>query len=356
MITVPLLLASLSLASNEPIATHAEALRAKGLELGYNLDYANALAKFEEAIAADPFDATAHRLAAATIWMRILFSQGAITVADYLGQAKASVPRRPPPPELAVLFDRHVDKALRLAEQRVREDPGEADAHFQLGAAAALRTTYIATVHGKVLDSVGAGKRAYRAHKQTLSLDPTRKDAALIVGLYRYTVASLTFPMRLMARLAGFESDRQSGIRLVEEAAAYPGAAQTNARLALTLIYNREGRHDDALAIVRDLQRRYPRNRLFLLEEGSTALRAGRPQEALTAIDNGLRSFVRDERQKAFGEEAQWRFQRASALLALGQQVGARRELEYLLVMEAPEWLRRQATALLRSKRIAGGE
>jgi tetratricopeptide (TPR) repeat protein len=165
--------------------------------------------------------------------------------------------------------------------------------------------------------------------------------------MYRYTVANLSMPMRLMARLAGFESDRRSGLRLVEEAAAYPSAAQTNARLTLVLMYNRERRHDEALAIVRGLQQQYPRNRLFWLEAASTALRAGRATDALQTIDEGLERFAHDPRPKAYGEEAQWRFQRGAALLALGNVERAHRELRAVLLADAPQWLRDRARTLL---------
>ncbi len=294
-----------------------EALHRRGLEYGYNLDYPEALAAFDAAIAADPNDATAHRLAAATIWMRMLFHQGAITVEEYLGQARASVERKVPPADLATSFTNHIDRALTLAEARVRAHPNDADAHFQLGAAAALRTSYIATIEGRVMDSVGTGRRAYNEHKRTLVLDPTRKDAGLVVGLYRYTIASLPFHKRLMARLAGFEGGRDEGLALVENAARYPSNAQTNAMLTLMLMLNREGRYDEALGISRELQRRYPRNRLFWLEAGHTALRAGRAGEAVRELNDGLARFEKDPRSKATGEEAQWRAARDRALKLL---------------------------------------
>ena len=41
-------------------------------------------------------------------------------------------------------------------------------------------------------------------------------------------------------------------------------------------MYNRERRYDDALRVLQELRRLYPRNRLVVLEAGSTALRAGR--------------------------------------------------------------------------------
>jgi tetratricopeptide (TPR) repeat protein len=294
-----------------------EALHRRGLDYGYNLDYPEALAAFDAAIAADPNDATAHRLAGATIWMRTLFHQGAITVEEYLGQAGARVERKAPPADLAAAFATHLDRALTLAEARVRAFPNDAEAHFQLGAAAALRTSYLATIEGRVMDSVGTGRRAYNEHKRALALDPTRKDAGLIVGMYRYTTASLPFHMRLMARMAGVEGGRDKGLRLVEEAARHPSNAQTTAMLTLMLILNREGRYGEALGIARELQRRYPRNRLFWLEAGNTALRAGRAAVALDELNEGFARFQKDPRPKATGEEAQWQAARDRALKLL---------------------------------------
>jgi tetratricopeptide (TPR) repeat protein len=343
--------ASVGLESAAPADPTLDMLLARGLDYGYNLDYEQALDTFRQAVEHDPGDATAHRLAAATIWMRMLFLQGAVTVEDYLGQAKARVDRRPPPAELAAQFDKHVDRALAIAEERIRATPSDADAQFQLGAAAALRTSYIAAIQGRLLDSLGTGRKAYGAHKRAMSLDATRKDAALVVGMYRYTVANLSMALRLVARLAGFEGGRETGIRLVEEAAGFHGYAQTNARFTLIVIYNREARHEDALRVIRELQQRYPRNRLLWLEEASTALRAGRPEEALQALQTGRERFADDRRAKAFGEAAQWHLQRGVALLALGQREQGIGELQAVVVADAPAWLRDRARQLLAATR-----
>src|SRR5881628_188631 len=60
-------------------AARAAALRARGLELGYNLDHAEALDAFKQAIDADPDDPSGYILAAGTAWTASLFEQGAIT-------------------------------------------------------------------------------------------------------------------------------------------------------------------------------------------------------------------------------------------------------------------------------------
>src|SRR5262245_20742675 len=97
--------------------TESKRLRAAGLTAGYNLDYAEALDAFRAAMAADPDDPAPHRLFAATLWIQALFAQGAVTADDYLGQARSSVSRTPPPPEIEQAFREHVQRALTLAER-----------------------------------------------------------------------------------------------------------------------------------------------------------------------------------------------------------------------------------------------
>jgi tetratricopeptide (TPR) repeat protein len=326
--------------ADEPGAAVAPALRAQGLELGYNLDHADALAAFKKAIAADPGDPAAYRLAAATAWIDILFSQGAITVDDYLGQARANLPREAPAAELDAAFHETLRRALILSEERLRNHPSEADAHYQVGAAYGCLASYTATVEGRLLGSFGPARRAYLEHERALALDPRRKDAGLIVGLYRYTVSSLPAPLRLLAHVVGFGGDRERGLRMVEDAARYPSDAQPSALFTLILIYNREARYDAALRAISELQQHFPRNRLLWLEAGSTALRAGRAADANTALEEGLARLSRDPRPLASGEIARWRYVHGAALAALNNSVAAEHELNAALAGATRDWVR----------------
>jgi tetratricopeptide (TPR) repeat protein len=324
-------------------AAESEALRAKGLELGYNLDHEAALTAFRAAIAADPTDPAPHRLVAATLWIQLLFQQGAVTADDYLGQARSDLGRTLPSPDVAAVFHAHIDRAIELCERRLRINPADADAHFQLGAAHGYLTSYKATVEGRVLGGFRAARRAYTGQQRALELDPGRKDAGLIVGMYRYGVSTLSAPLRLLAGIAGFGGGRERGLRLIEAAAAYASDIQTNAMFTLIVIYNREARYDDALRVIGELQRRYPRNRLLWLEAASTALRASRPADAQSAIEDGLARFSRDRRPRAFGEAARWHYYHGAALVGLRQVDRADAELRAVLRGDAPEWLRGRA-------------
>jgi tetratricopeptide (TPR) repeat protein len=318
----------------------AAMLRSRGLDLGYNHDYAEAFAAFRDAIAVDPDDATAYRLLAASAWIRLLLDQGAITVEDYLGQTRGNLPRQPAGGDLERLFHDSLNKAIAISEKRVREHPADAEAHFQLGAAFGFQASYVATVERRLVDSLKSARRAYREHERTLALDPSRKDAGLIVGMYRYIVSNLSLPLRLGAYLAGFGGDSARGLRMVEEAARYPSDVQTNAMFILVLFYNREGRFADALTTIAELQRRYPRNRLLWLEAGSTALRAGRPADSRKAIEEGLARLASDTRPRAPGEDARWRYAHGASLVALGEIARARTELNLALDGARDDWIR----------------
>jgi tetratricopeptide (TPR) repeat protein len=318
----------------------SEALRAKAADHSYNLEHDLALATFRQAVQADPQDAGAYRGLASSLWLSITFRRGNMTVDDYLGRPnKPNANQLPnPPAETVSGFREAIEKAIALARQRIATNPKDADAHYQLGAAVGLRASYTATVEGSVAGAFRAAREAYEEEEKVLDLQPQRKDAGLIVGTYRYIVAALSLPLRMVAYVAGFGGGKEKGIKQIEDAAAYGGDNQTEARFALILLYNREKRYDDALKVLATLRERYPRNRLVWLESGSTSLRAGRAADAERFLNDGLRRFADDPRPRMFGEDALWRYKHGATLAALGRS-DAETELRKSLTLEGRKWV-----------------
>jgi len=332
-------------------------IRTRAFDLVYNLDHDEAMALLRKEIAAHPNDPALHRALASVIWLHVLFVRGAVTVDHYLGSfSRTQVELKKPPPDLDEAFRAHVARAIELAQARLAATPRDPQAHYDLGSAIGLRASHVATVEGKMLAGFNAARRAFDEHEKVLDLDPSRKDAGLIVGIYRYIVSTMSFPLRMMAYVAGFGGGRDHGIRLIEEAAAHRGESRTDAMFALVLVYNRERRYDDALKVLGELRRMYPRNRLVLLEAGSTALRGGRHSEAESLLTEGLGLLARETRSRIPGEEALWRYKRGAARAASQQTAAALQDLRAAVGPDAPAWVAGRAHTELARLSLARGD
>jgi tetratricopeptide (TPR) repeat protein len=333
------------------------AVRVRASELAYNLDHDAAVALLRKALAESPDDPSLHRAISSILWLNMLFQRGAVTVDHYLGSfSRTQVELKKPPPELDAAFRAHIGRAMQLAEQRVAKSPGDPQAHYDLGAAVGLHASYVATVEGKMLAGFKGARRAFDAHEKVLELDPNRKDAGLVIGTYRYIVSTLSLPMRVMAYVVGFGGGRERGIEMLQETAAQRSESQTDAMFALVLVYNRERRFDEALKVLADLRRMYPRNRLVVLEMGATALRAGRYAQADALLSEGLTTLAGERRARMPGEEMLWKYKRGAARAGLGRTEAAQADLQAAGAPEAPAWVAGRAHAELARLSLARGD
>jgi tetratricopeptide (TPR) repeat protein len=311
----------------------SEALRREAYAAVYNLDYDRADDLFRQAIAADPSDSAAFRGAAAAVWQRVLFLRGTLLVDDYQGHIASSkaVTMPPPPPALAAAFHRDFGRAVALAEQAIDRRYNDAAPHCDLGFALGLYVWFGSSIEGKMVDPGRKARRAFYESQLAHKLDPNRKDVGLVLGYYRYMLSGMPRTVRLLAGIIGFKGGEAEGIRLLEEAAAAPSDVQAEAAFRLVLLYTREGRHADAVAAIRRLERSHPGNRLFLLEEACALLRNQQAAEAETVLDAGIARLKQETRPLMTGEEGRWHYKRGMARLLTGKLDGAEEDLKMAL-------------------------
>jgi tetratricopeptide (TPR) repeat protein len=316
----------------------AEADRA--FDAAYNLNYDEAMRLARQLVATHPDESAAHRALATVVWMHLLFDRGAFTIDHYLGSVTQSNILLPPPPQdRAQLFRLHVNRAIALADARLARSPNDIEARYDLGVAHGLLASYIGTVDGKIASAFGSARRAYDAHEWVLNRDPTRLDAGLIVGTYRYAVAAMSLPKRWLAYIAGFGGGKQRGIDMISGATRAPLTA-TDARMALVLVYSREARQKDALALLTGLMKEYPENRLLQLEAASAAWRAGLAGQSEQLLTSGLARHDRDPRPKGPGERALWIYKRGMARVSLNHLDDATSDLRLALTQNPAGWVR----------------
>src|SRR3954469_18024156 len=151
----------------------SDALRSRATEELYNLDE-QALTTWRQATAADPQDAAAWRGLASAIVLHVGMLRGTMTVDSYLGRvATKDVQLTPAPPELSKEFANAISRAIALAREKVAARPNNPEAHYELGAALALRASYLASVDGSMVGAFRAAREAYDEHEKVLALDET---------------------------------------------------------------------------------------------------------------------------------------------------------------------------------------
>ena len=166
-------------------AARVQVLRARGLALGYNLDHDAALATFRDALVIDPDDAASHRLVAATLWIKTLIAQGAVTAEDFLGQAGTSLRKPARAHELEACDRRAIDVAQERS-LRSRRGKGRRGG-FALRARRRIQPAGV--VHRdrwrrRSEEPVGRRVMPIAITSAYWRSIPRRADAGLVVGMY----------------------------------------------------------------------------------------------------------------------------------------------------------------------------
>lgn len=266
--------------SAESLAQHDAACRA-ALDRAYDGSTSGAIARLEERVAArpdDPLCAYVELLARA--WE--------------LEQAPASDTRDRD-------FLRRAERVVALADARLARHAGDTRACLARGAAWGLQSR----LHLRRVHQGDAARAAVKMRADLLRVpesDPLHAEALFGLGLYDYYADVLPRLLKLLRFLAHMPGgNRGRGLERIEAAERRAVLHHTEVQAQLFDIYAfYEGRHDDALAQMQALHRRYPgapvwglrlaehqRERLGLYAESAATARA-----LVEAAEQGRANFA----------------------------------------------------------------
>jgi len=251
----------------------------------YNLEYDEAIADFQRAIALHPNDPELHNHLAEAIVFQEMYRDGALE--SELVSGTNSFLRRPklnPSPQTEQWFLSEVGKAMSLAQARIDKSPKDTAALYALGISYGLRSNYYWVVKKAWHDSLKDATAARRMHARVEALEPTNVDARLVEGLHDYLVGCLPWTWRMLGFLVGIHGDKELGIHIVQDVAAHGSDNKVDAEIFLGALYRRENQTRRAVPIVEDLIRRFPRNYLLRLELSQMYSMAGDKTDALAAV------------------------------------------------------------------------
>lgn len=282
LLPILLILAALPLA--------AQNLIDQGFDHFYNLEYPEAIACFEQAIAKDPTSPDLHNHLAQTLVFQEMFRNGALE--SELVSGNNSFLRRPklePSPALETRFFAEIDRAMSLAQARLNTNPNDPGALYALGISYGLLSNYYWVVKKSWHDSLRDATTARRLHNRLSEIQPQNVDARLVQGLHDYIVGSLPWTYRMFGFLVGIHGDKEKGIRIVQDVAQNGKLDRVDAEVFLCALYRRENQAGRAVPLVQDLIARFPRNYLLRLELSQMYSMAGDGVRGLAAAEEVAR-------------------------------------------------------------------
>ncbi|MBZ5723230.1 MAG: hypothetical protein LAO03_23070 [Acidobacteriia bacterium] len=240
---------------------------ATAIEHMRNLEYADSEQQLRQWLDTHPTDVRAwNYLATATLYQE-MFKRGVLESrvygygGDVFKPSKVAIT-----PEFQQELLGILDQAQNAAEERLQAEELDQEAMYWAGVSHGTRATYHFALRKEYMPALHEAREAYGYHSELLKLDPQHVDAYLIVGMNNYVVGSLPWYIKVLAALTGRHGNRAEGLQQVKRAAEAGHYAREDARLMLAILYQREKRYVEALALYQEMAHSYPRNYLLQYE------------------------------------------------------------------------------------------
>ena len=284
----------------QPAANPAEELAAAetaGSQLLFDYDFDEALGHYARVSERFPEHPTGPYNLATTIWTRLAQRSNGMRGSTLRNDRFFSQQGRPETtPEEVAAFREQLEEAYRRAQALLERDPDDVEALYYLGATEALESGWAMIVDRAWLRAARTIRRGVRRHRRVQELDPGFRDAYAVPGAYEYGIAALPRPLRMLVFVFGMRGDREGGLRGVQITANEGRRARWGGLWTYALLMQREEREDEALAAVRRLQRQFPKNPDFALDEVSILTARGEFGKA-----RELAEVVLERREAGYG-------------------------------------------------------
>jgi tetratricopeptide (TPR) repeat protein len=177
-----------------------------------------------------------------------------------------------------------LQRAIELTQATLSKNPNDIPAMYAQGVAVGLRGNYNFLIRKAWTDALKDLTASRKLHNRITDMQPSYTDARLVQGVHDYVVGSLPFTYKILGFVVGFRGDKDGGIKTVQLVAEKGTINKYDAKIMLAAVYRRERRPGDAIALLKELIARYPRNYLLRLEMVQMYGDLGDKQKALDAL------------------------------------------------------------------------
>jgi hypothetical protein len=240
---------------------------ASGFHLLYAQDFSQAREKFDNWESEHPEEPFGQVAVAASYLFEELFRQGVLSSDFFLNEKRFlhGIEGKPDPGRMKS-FQGALDRARKLAKQRLAKNSRDPEGLFALTLAAGMESNADMMLKKQHIESLKRLKEANEHAKALLAEQPDANDAYVAMGSANYIIGSLSGGARFMLWFGGIHGDKKLGMAQLGKTIDGGRYLQPFAKILLALAARREKQDAVAQKLLRELSEEYPESSLYATE------------------------------------------------------------------------------------------
>jgi len=240
---------------------------ASGFQALYVQNFTEAREKFAGWEAQHPDEPFGQVAVAASYLFEELYRQGVLSSDFFLNEKRflKGIEGKPDAVRMKSFQDA-LDRARKLARERLAKNSRDPEALFALTLAAGMESNAAVMLRKQHLESLKRLKEANEHAKQLLAERPDANDAYVALGTANYIIGSLSGGTRFMLRFGGIHGDKKLGMEQLGNTIEKGRYLQPYAKILLALAARREKQNPLAQKLLRELTEEFPESPLYAAE------------------------------------------------------------------------------------------
>lgn len=229
-------------------------------------------------------------------------------------------------------FEARIGKAIRLGEQALQKNPGDAWLYFYTGNAYLYKGLYLGKT-GRLVSGFLYARKGINYLEKAVEMDRSLYDAYLGIGSYKYWAGRF---YKYLSWVPGIQDERELGIQMVQKAIEKSRFSKWVGMNTLGWIEYDRKNYTTAMELFSKGLSQFPKSRFFLWGMADCAFGMGNYPLAIQLYSELLESLF-EAGQKNGYNEAECRLKRMQAYKCIGDKFAAKKEAEAILAIKPGE-------------------
>jgi tetratricopeptide (TPR) repeat protein len=183
-------------------------------------------------------------------------------------------------PEAAGQFLNKSERAIEVGKKRMDSVPDDTTTVLMMGGLYGYRGL-VAASERQYRTAVQSGASGFSFTRKLMGMSTDNPDVLIGQGVFHYMMGTIPREARWLTSMVGLSGSRDTGVKMLEEAAMLDSYTSTDARMILAYLYHQEGLYEDALRVVTPLVEKWPENVIFRYFLALSLEKAGHENDAV---------------------------------------------------------------------------